>query len=290
MSVVNRTAERSDGGFRLGAVLSGTIKYLSLILGVILSLLPIVVVFVASLKTKAEFNSGAVFSPPGNWLNFNNYLRAWNEGRMAQGFVNTLIILAISVLGTVIIGSMAAYALDRFNFRLKPVVFFLFLLATLVPGVTTQVATFQIISNLGLFNKIWASIVLFLGTDIIAIYIFIQFLRSIPKDLDEAAIIDGASYFTIYWRVILPLLAPAIVTVVIIKGVAIYNEFYIPFLYMPKQSLGVVSTALFRFKGPYGSQWEVISAGIMIAIIPTLLVFLALQKYIYNGLTQGSVK
>ena len=139
-------------------------------------------------------------------------------------------------------------------------------------------ATFQIVSNLGLFNTRWSAIALFLGTDIIAIYIFIQFLRSIPKDLDEAAIIDGASYFTIYWRVILPLLTPAIVTVIIIKGVAIYNEFYIPFLYMPKQALGVISTALFRFKGPYGSQWEVISAGIMIAIIPTLLVFLALAK------------
>lgn len=290
MSVANRTAERSDTSFKTSALLGGLAKYLTLILGVIIALLPIVVVFIASLKTKAEFATGEVFAPPGNWLNFSNYLRAWNEGRMAQGFVNTLIILVISVAGTVIIGSMAAYALDRFNFRLKPLVFFLFLLATLVPGVTTQVATFQIISDLGLFNKIWASIVLFLGTDIIAIYIFIQFLRSIPKDLDEAAIIDGASYFMIYWRIILPLLAPAIVTVIIIKGVAIYNEFYIPFLYMPKQALGVVSTALFRFKGPYGAQWEVISAGIMIAIIPTLLVFLVLQKYIYNGLTQGSVK
>ena len=209
---------------------------------------------------------------------------------MLQGFANTAFILVVSVAGTIIIGTMAAYALDRFNFRGKWLVFFLFLLATLVPGVTTQVATFQIVSNLGLFNTRWSAIALFLGTDIIAIYIFIQFLRSIPKDLDEAAIIDGASYFTIYWRVILPLLTPAIVTVIIIKGVAIYNEFYIPFLYMPKQALGVISTALFRFKGPYGSQWEVISAGIIIAIIPTLLVFLALQKYIYNGLTQGSVK
>ena len=109
-------------------------------------------------------------------------------------------------------------------------------------------------------------------------------------DDDEAALIDGASYFTIYWRIILPLLKPAIATVIIIKGVAIYNEFYIPFLYMPKKAVGVVSTPLFKFKGPYGTQWEIISAGIVIAIIPTLIIFLLLQKYIYNGLTQGSVK
>lgn len=77
---------------------------------------------------------------------------------------------------------------------------------------------------------------------------------------------------------------------IIVKGVSIYNEFYIPFLYMPKTSLGVISTALFRFRGPYGSQWEIISAGIIVALIPTLLAFLILQKYIYNGLTQGAVK
>ena len=89
---------------------------------------------------------------------------------------------------------------------------------------------------------------------------------------------------------ILPLLKPAIATVTIIKGVAIYNEFYIPFLYMPDRDLGTISTSLFRFKGPYGTQWEIISAGIVIAIIPTLVVFLLLQRFIYNGLTAGATR
>lgn len=165
-----------------------------------------------------------------------------------------------------------------------------FVLATLIPGVTTQVATFQIVNSLGLFNTRWAAIILYLGTDIIAVYIFLQFLDSISKSLDESAMIDGASYFTIYWKIILPLLKPAIVTVIIVKGVNVYNDFYTPFLYMPKTDLQVISTALFKFKGPYGSQWEVISAGIIIAIIPTVIAFLALQKHIYNGFAQGSVK
>jgi len=282
--------QASNASYRTKSLATSLLKYLSLLLGAFISLVPIVVVFLASLKTGQEFSSTGIFEPPANWLNFDNYVTAFTQGRMLQGFANTTFILLISIAGTIIIGTMAAYALDRFDFRGKWLVFFLFLLATLVPGVTTQVATFQIISTLGLFNTRWSTILLFLGTDIIAIYIFIQFLRSIPKDLDEAAIMDGASHFTIYWRIILPLLAPAIVTVIIIKGVAIYNEFYLPFLYMPKASLGVISTALFRFKGPFSSQWEVVSAAIMIAIIPTLIVFLALQKYIYNGLTQGSVK
>jgi multiple sugar transport system permease protein len=156
--------------------------------------------------------------------------------------------------------------------------------------VTTQVATFQIVNNLGLFNTLLAPIVLFLGTDILSIYIFVQFMASIPKSLDEAAMLDGANRWTIYWRVILPLLKPAIATVVIIRGIAIYNEFYIPFLYMPSQDLATISTSLFRFKGPFGAQWEVIAAGTIVVIIPTLILFLVLQKYIYNGFTSGATK
>ncbi|GJM74617.1 hypothetical protein HMSSN036_68330 [Paenibacillus macerans] len=86
------------------------------------------------------------------------------------------------------------------------------------------------------------------------------------------------------------MLAPAIVTVIIVKGVNIYNDFYTPFLYMPSEDLQVISTALFKFKGPYGSQWEVICAGIMITIVPILIAFISLQKFIYNGFAQGSVK
>ena len=102
--------------------------------------------------------------------------------------------------------------------------------------------------------------------------------------------LDGANRFTVYWRIILPLLKPAIATVVIIKGIAIYNEFYIPFLYMPSQDLGVISTSLFRFMGPFGAQWEAISAGAVLVIVPTLIIFLVLQRFIYNGFTEGAGK
>lgn len=272
--------------YRLGAVL----KYTSLLLGVFVAILPILVVFFASLKTKEEYASTGLLTPPSNWLNLSNYSQAFLEGNMMTGFINTTFILLISILGATLTGSMIAYVLNRFQFRGSKVLVGAFLLATLIPGVTTQVATFQIIKGLGLFNTHWAAILLYLGTDIIAVYIFLQFLDSIAVALDESAMLDGASYFTIYWKIILPLLKPAIVTVIIVKGVNIYNDFYTPFLYMPGSDLQVISTALFKFKGPYGSQWEVISAGVIIAIIPTLIAFLALQKYIYNGFSQGSVK
>jgi multiple sugar transport system permease protein len=286
-----RRGERRSAGMlaiRTRTVSAKTGKYLSLVIAAICTLLPLVTVVFASLKSKQEYGATGPLAPPSNWFNFENFVTAFNSGQMLQGFINTMIVLVVSLAGTILIGTMAAYALDRFEFRGRKLVMGLFLVATLIPSVTSQVATFQVVNGLGLYDTKAALILLFMGTDIIAIYLFIQFMASIPVSLDEAAMIDGANRWTIYWRIILPLLRPAIATVVIIKGIAIYNEFYSPFLYLPSEDL--ISTSLFRFKGPFGSQWEIISAGTLIVIIPTLIAFLLLQRWIYKGLTSGAVK
>lgn len=270
--------------------LGGILVHLSLVAASLVVLLPLAVVFLTSLKTSEEVAGGGAMSLPGDWLNFSNYATAFSDGRMLTAFGNTAFILLFSITGTVIIGSMTAYAIDRFHFRAKKLVMALFLVATLVPAVTTQVATFQVVNSFGLFDTRWAPILLYMGTDIVSIYIFLQFIRSIPVSLDEAARLDGANSFTVYRRIILPMLKPAIATVVIIKGITVYNDFYIPFLYMPSQDLGTISTALFRFKGPFGAHWENISAGAILVIVPTLIVFLFLQRYIYNGFAQGATK
>lgn len=285
-----RLGRRTPGraAIRARGISAQTAKYLSLIIAALCTLLPLVSVLFASLKTAQEYGTTGPLEPPANWFNLDNFVIAFTRGDMLMGFVNTAIVLGVALVGTIILGTMTAYALDRFEFRGRKLVLGLFLVATLIPSVTSQVATFQVINGLGLYDTKTALILLFMGTDIIAIYLFIQFMSSIPVSLDEAAMIDGANRWTIYWRVILPLLKPAIATVVIIKGIAVYNEFYSPFLYLPSEDL--ISTSLFRFKGPFGSQWEIISAGALIVIIPTLIAFLVLQRWIYKGLTSGAVK
>ncbi|WP_069761842.1 carbohydrate ABC transporter permease [Streptomyces sp. LUP47B] len=265
--------------------------YLSLIAATLVVLLPLVVVLLTSLKSEREMadTSGAL-ELPHDLLNFHNYVTAFQDGEMLSAFTNTSIILLISIGGTVLIGSMTAYAIDRFTFRFKKLVVVLFLTAALVPGVTTQVATFQIVNSFGMFDSLWAPIALYMGTDIVSIYIFLQFVRSIPVSLDESARLDGANAFTIYRKIIFPLLKPATATVVIVKGITVYNDFYIPFLYMPSEDLGVISTSLFRFRGPYAAHWEVISAGAVLVILPTLIVFLSLQRFIYNGFMRGATR
>ncbi|WP_105968703.1 carbohydrate ABC transporter permease [Streptomyces geranii] len=268
-----------------------TFVYLSLVLAALVVLLPLGVIVLTSLKSEQEMadDSGAL-SLPGDLLNFHNYVTAFQDGEMLAAFANTAFILLFAVTGTVLIGSMTAYAIDRFTFRFRKPVIALFLVATLVPGVTTQVATFQIVNSFGMFDTLWAPIALYMGTDIVSIYIFLQFVRSIPISLDESARLDGANAFTIYRKIIFPLLKPAIATVVIVKGITVYNDFYIPFLYMPSEDLGVISTSLFRFKGPFAAHWETISAGAVLVILPTLVAFLSLQRFIYNGFMKGATR
>jgi ABC-type glycerol-3-phosphate transport system permease component len=268
-----------------------TLVYLSLIAATLVVLLPLVVVLLTSLKSEKEMaNTSGALELPHDLLNFHNYVAAFQDGEMLSAFTNTTIILLVSVTGTILIGSMTAYAIDRFTFRFKKPVVALFLTAALVPGVTTQVATFQIVNSFGMFDSLWAPIALYMGTDIVSIYIFLQFVRSIPTSLDEAARLDGANSFTIYWKIIFPLLKPAIATVVIVKGITVYNDFYIPFLYMPSEDLGVISTSLFRFRGPFAAHWEVISAGAILVILPTLIIFLSLQRFLYNGFMKGATR
>lgn len=269
---------------------SSILVYASLLLASAMAMIPIIVVVFASFKTGTELNSTGVLELPQSFLNFENYKTAFVDGKMLLGFKNTFIILVLSLFATIMTGTMTAYILHRFKFRGREFISNLFLVASLIPSITMQMSVFQIIVKLHLFNTLASSVILFAGTDIISIYIFMQFMDSIPYSLDESAIMDGAGYFTIFFKIILPLLKPAIVTVLIIKGVGFYNEFYTPYLYMPKSELAVISTALFRFKGPYGTKWEVICAGVIITLLPALIAFLLLQKKIYSGLTSGAVK
>ncbi|KJZ90433.1 Sucrose phosphorylase [Clostridium sp. IBUN13A] len=265
-------------------------KYAFLILLVIVFILPILTVLFASFKTGTEYASTSVLTLPESFFNFDNFIEAFTKGNMLNGFKNTVIILIFSLAGAVLTGSMAAYVFSRFKSKFTKFVNGMFLVAVMIPAIATQVATFQIISALGLFNTRLAPIILYIGTDIMTIYIFLQFLDNISVSLDESAIIDGANYFQIFFKIILPLLSPAVITVLITKGVGLYNDFYTPFLYTPSADLLTLSTTLFKFKGPFGAHWEVISAGIIVVMIPTLIVFLTLQKQIYSGLVSGSVK
>ena len=265
------------------------LKYSVLVISCLVVFIPLVVVFLGSFKSNTEFLSSNVFALPTEF-EWSNYKTAFIDGKVLLGLKNTAILIVVSCTGTILVGTMTAYVLQRFNTVLGKVLKAAFLLATLFPAISMQVTVYRIMNGFHLVGTMAAPIILYIGTDIVSIYIFMQFLDNISYSLDESAIIDGANYFTVFFKIILPLLRPAIATVLIIKVIGIYNDFYTPQLYMPSEELSVVSTSLYRFMGPYGAKWEIIFAGIVICIIPALVIFLALQKQIYAGLVNGSVK
>lgn len=267
------------------------VKYASLFLAAFIAVIPVIVCVVTAFKSVDEYKQTDVMTMPSNWLYVENFIHAFNKANMLTAFKNTGIILICVLFGSIMISSMLAYILNRFKFPGNELIRNLFLFATLIPGVATQVTVYQIMYSLGLINSLPGYVILMLGTDVISIYIFLQFFENLPISLDESAIIDGASYFGIFFKILFPLLKPAVMTVLILKGVSTYNEYYMSNLYLQtKQTLVTVSTSLYTFTGPLGNQYNYICAGLIITLLPALIIFILCQKQIYSGLTQGAVK
>ena len=241
-------------------------------------------------KTAEEYQNTSVITPPKNWLNFDNFIRAYKTADMGRAFMNSIIVMFFVLVVTVILGTQLAYILNRFEFMGNKIIRNLFLFASLLPSIAMQVTVYKIMSTLGLVNHLYGYIIMMCGTDVISIYIFIQFMENISVSMDESAIIDGASYWSVYWKIILPLLKPAVVTSCILKGVSVYNEYYAANLYLMDKSIRTISTSLYTFVGPMGSQYNLICAGVLISLFPSFVVFILCQKQIYSGITSGAVK
>ena len=266
------------------------IEYFSLIFFSFVALLPVVSCVITAFKTETEYQNTNVMTLPESWLNFDNFIQAFNKANMGRAFINSFIVLVFVVFGSVMVGSMLAYVLNRFTFPGNGLIRSLFLFATLLPGIAMQVATYQLMYQIGFINHLYGYIILSMGTDVISIYIFIQFFENIPTSLDESAYMDGASYFTIFFKILFPLLKPAIVTVMILKGVGTYNEYYNASLYLSDPKLKTIAISLYTFVGPLGSKYNLICAGVIISLIPALVVFLIFQKYFTKGIAMGAVK
>lgn len=276
---------------KLGRIVVTIIKYLSLIFFSFVAVLPIVSCVITAFKTDQEYQATNVMTLPESWLYFENFITAFQKANMGRAFLNSTIILICVLLISTLVGTQLAYVLNRFKFPGNNLIRNLFLFASLLPGVAMQISVYEIMFKLGFINSLIGYIILMCGTDVISIYIYIQFFENIDYSLDESGIMDGASYFTIFYRILLPLLKPAIVTSCILKGVGTYNEYYNANLYLQdKKSLPTVATSLYTFVGPLGSKYNLICAGVIISLLPALIIFILFQNQIYSGLTAGAVK
>ena len=271
-------------------VIFNIFKYVVLILAALIALVPVCVCILTAFKTTDEYNASSVLDLPKSFGYFENFKIAFTQANMLRGFINTALVLIVVLTVSVFIGAMLAYVLNRFQFKGNGVIQNLFMFAALIPGIATQVTVYQIMYSLGLINHLYGYMIVLMGTDIISIYIFLQFFENLPVSLDESAIMDGCTYFGVFFKILFPLLKPAIVTSLVLKGVGVYNEYYMSNLYLQNENLKTISTALYTFTGPYGNQYNYICAGVIISIIPILILFLIFQKQVYGGMAAGAVK
>lgn len=264
------------------------LRYIFLFAACAFVIIPIIPLVFMAFKTGAEYAASGVLTSPKNWFNMYNFKYAIRVGELGKALWNTAIILSISLAIQIMFSTMVSYVLHRFEFKGKKIIMTLFTLTMFIPVVTTQTVVFQILYKLNLVNKMPSVILLYSGVGIVGIYIMFNLLASISKELDEAALIDGASYFTIYRKIILPLLKPACTTLLILNGIGYYNDFYIPNLYLRKDIM-TFTVALYKFFGNMATPFEIVSAAIIIGIIPIGIVYIFLQKYIFYGLA-GAVK
>lgn len=271
-------------------IIFNILKYAVLIFLAFWFMLPLISCVITAAKTDKEYATTTVTQLPQNWFNIQSYINAFTLSNMGNAFKNSIIILVVVLVCTTLIGTQLAYVLSRFTFPGNTLIRGLFTVAALLPGIAMQVALYKMMVGMHAVNSLWGYIIMSMGTDVISIYVFIQYFENIPISLDESAIVDGASYFTVYSKILLPLLKPAIVTCVILKGVGVYNEYYAANLYLQSANLKTVAIALYTFTGPQGSKYNLICAGVILTLLPMLVLFLLFQKQIYTGIAAGAVK
>jgi ABC-type glycerol-3-phosphate transport system permease component len=262
----------------------------------VLLLLPMIWVGYSSLKGDDAIFRDALALPSLGALRTDNYSRAWTEAHFGGYFMNSVVITGTSVALIVMLGSMAAYALSRFTHPVGRIVFGLILAGLTLPAQLAIVPLFFELRALGLLNSRLGLILVYTANGLpFAVFILAGFFRSLPKSLYEAAVVDGCGEFSAFWRVLLPLARPGLVTVAIFQFIGVWKEYFYAFMLVSGDTEGTARTlplglANLSIAAEYRTEYGMLFAGIVLVTIPILLVYVALQRQIVRGIAAGALK
>ncbi|MFH1441866.1 MAG: carbohydrate ABC transporter permease [Candidatus Omnitrophota bacterium] len=249
---------------------------------------PLLWMVASSLKTQEM-----IFKDMSLWpkeFHFENYLLAWKEGGFGRNFINSIIYTVSVVFGIIIISSMAAYAFSRFRFPGRNLLFYMFLAAMMIPIPGSFVPLYVLLNKLHLRNTAIGYILCMINVGLsTSIFMLKTFFDKMPKELEDAARIDGCSKFGIWWHVALPLAKPVLAVVVVFNALNVWNEFILALVIFDSKQMMPLQVALMTFQGEFITRYPLLMAGLTIAALPIILVYLLMQKYIIKGVTQGAV-
>ncbi|WP_225743567.1 carbohydrate ABC transporter permease [Marinilactibacillus sp. Marseille-P9653] len=266
-------------------------KSLVLLMGTILSLTwiyPFVIIFFGSFKNRSEIFTNTLWVPED--VVTDNYPRAYESLEFASSFFNSVLITTVSIIIIVIFSSMAAYALARKKNKMSNVIYFMCALTMLIPFQSVMIPLVSMFGQVDLLNRFGLVIMNWGFATSMSIFLYYGAMRSISVSLDEAAYLDGGNPLQIFWQVIFPILKPTTVTVIILNAIRLWNDFLLPSLVINKEGMRTIPLRMYYFFGEYTVQWELALAGLVLAIIPIIILYIFLQKYIVEGVTEGATK
>lgn len=261
--------------------------YLIVLLGALIILIPFYMILVNSFKgirESALFGMGL----PTEWL-MSNYEKVFEQGNIMRGFKNSFLLAGLTTVCVNLFASMAAFVIQRRNDRWMRSLYMTFILGLIVP--VSIVPTIRLMDMLGIKGTYFSMIMYYTAVLLpFSVFLLVGFMKQIPRELDEAALMEGASFFQLYTRIILPLLVTVLVTVSIVVIVSVWNDFFGPFYLVTDSTKWTIVLQIFNFVSLYNTNWGVVFAFMVIVVSPVLLIYLLLQRYIIDGLTAGSVK
>ena len=288
MSVIAETTDvvaRSDAGARRRRVTRKAASYAILLLFAAIYDGPLLILIFASMKTLPEFFADPTGLPES--FELANFGDAWELANFPRFLVNSLIYTVVGTSLYVVMSVFVAFPIARGYVRGAGALLTLYVVALFLPP--ALIPQFQLILNLGMFNTRQGYIMLFLINPI-ALIIMVNYIKSIPRELDESAAVDGCSYLRFVWSILIPLIRPAIATVTVIHAIGIWNELILANVYLTNEDLFPITKGLIVFEGVYGSDWPKLAAAVLMLMLPMLVLFMFLQRYIISGLTSGAVK
>jgi raffinose/stachyose/melibiose transport system permease protein len=261
------------------------IAYLILLVFAVIYLGPLLMLVNTALKTQSAFMKDA--TAPVAIVNLDNFVEAWNKANFLKYITNSLIYTITATAIYVVMAVFVAFPIARGYIKGAGFVLTLFVIALFLPP--ALIPQFQLMLRLGLYNSPFGYILLFLVNPI-GIIILVNYLKSVPRELDEAAALDGCGYVRFVRSIIFPLIQPAIATITVLHAIGIWNELILATIYLTNQNYYPITRGLIVFQGVYGNNWPLLAAAVLIMAIPMIVLYLFLQRYIISGLTQGSLQ
>lgn len=273
-----------------GSLFENALVYLLLVVGGVVMIFP----FLWMISTALKGHIYVIETPPSllpKEPTIANFVEAWTSNNFRLYFTNSLIVAISTTVLSVLFSAMVAYALARFVFPGKEALFYAFLFTMMIPGLVLIIPQFFLAKTLGLRNSLWGLVFVYVATTIpLNTFLLRGFFEQLPRELEEAVLIDGGGYFTIFFRVVIPLSTPALATVAIFTFLASWDEFIWALTAIDDMSKRTLPVAIAVFQGAHATQWGLVFAASLIAAMPVIVVFVSLQRYYIGGLTSGAFK